>query len=164
MIGNLLFFLVSSSLPIALVGVMMKLNARRWTRLAQAYPAADAAECFGTRTMQTVILVGGDSGWNSYKGIVTVGVTPAGILLRVMRPFSIFHPPLLIPFRDCQCEPRRWYLIKSVQYTLRRVRNVQLIVYADLQEWIVSQAGGLASAQADARTANERFAGMRTTG
>lgn len=145
MIGDLVFYLISSSLPIALIGVMMKLNARRWTRLAQAYSAVDATDCVAKRTMQTVILVGGDVGWNSYNGIVTVGITREGILLQVMRPFSLFHPPLLIPYRDCQVEPRRWYLIgDTVQYTLLGVTDMQMIIHDDLQAWIESQAAGLA--------------------
>ncbi|WP_404305640.1 hypothetical protein [Neorhodopirellula lusitana] len=111
MISNLLFYLVGYSLPVGLMGMMWKANARRWTRLAQTYRAVDPGICIRKRTMQTVILVAGDIGWNSYKGIVTVGVTREGILLKVMPLFSIFHPPLLIPHADCHIEPRRWYLI-----------------------------------------------------
>jgi hypothetical protein len=94
--------------------------------------------------MQTVILAGGDIGWNSYSGIVSVCVTRQGILLKVMLPFSLFHPPLLIPFGDCQIAPRRWYLLgKTVQYTLRDVSDVQMIIHDDLQLWIENQAARL---------------------
>lgn len=164
MIGDLLFHLMSYSLPIALIGVMLKLNARRWTRLAQVYSAVDATECVARRTMQTVILVGGDVGWNSYKGTVTVGITREGLLLKVMPPFSLFHPPLLIPYRDCDVEPRQWFLMgKTVQYTLRGVSDVQMILHGDLHTWIVSHATGLALAQADTCSANESFTGLQTT-
>ncbi len=102
--------------------------------------------------MQTVILVGGDIGWNSYKGIVKVGVTSEGILLQLMPPFAIFHPLLLIPFRDCHIEPKRWYLYgKTVQYTLDAVSDVQLIIHDDLQAWIESQAATLALAKTGTR-------------
>ncbi|MFK7818863.1 MAG: hypothetical protein AB8G99_09095 [Planctomycetaceae bacterium] len=87
--------------------------------------------------MQTVILVGGDIGWNSYKGITTVGVTREGISLRLMAPFSIFHPPLLVPFRDIRIEPKRWYLLgKTFQLTLTGVTDVQLILHDELVDWI----------------------------
>lgn len=154
MIGNLPSLLVTSSLPVGLMCVMWKYNARRWTRLARAYPAVDSVDGDATdgvskRTMQTVILVAGNIGWNSYKGIATVSVTREGIMLKLMPPFSLFHPPLLIPYGDCHIEPKRWYLIgKTVQYTLREVSDVKMIIHEDLQEWIESQAASLAIAQA----------------
>ena len=169
MIGNLFYFLVTSSLPVGLMCVMWKCNARRWTRLAQAYRAVDsvvgdATDGAAKRTMQTVILVAGDIGWNSYKGIATVSVTREGILLRLMHPFSLFHPPLLIPFGDCHIEPKRWYLIgKTVQYTLRGISDVKMIIHDDLQEWIESQAAGLAIAQADTPISDNEFAGIQAT-
>ncbi|WP_146535216.1 hypothetical protein [Rubripirellula reticaptiva] len=145
--------------------MMWKLNARRWTRLARQYHAVDATGSVAERTMQTVILVAGDIGWNSYKGIATVGVTREGISLQLMSPFSIFHPPLLIPYGDCHIEPTRWYLIgKTVQYTLRGVGDVKMIIHDDLQVWIESQAAKLAHAQADTRISNDEFAGVHATG
>lgn len=155
MIGNLIFQLFSYGVPIAFVSLIWKCNARRWTRLARAYRAVDsvvndATDGAAKRTMQTVILIAGDIGWNSYKGIATVSVTREGILLKLMKPFSVFHPPLLIPFGDCHIEPRRWYLIgKTVQYTLRGVSDVKMIIHEDLQDWIESQAAGLAIAEED---------------
>ncbi len=148
MIGNLIFQLFSYSVPIAFVALIWKCNARRWSRLAQAYRADDANDGTAKRIMQTVILVAGDIGWNSYKGIATVSVTRKGILLKLMKPFSVFHPPLLIPFGDCHIEPRHWYLIgKTVQYSLRGVSDVKMIVHEDLQDWIESQAASLAIAE-----------------
>jgi hypothetical protein len=165
MIGNMLHFLIASSLPVGLMCMMWRLNARRWSRLANAYPAFDAADCVATRTMQTVILTGGAIGWNSYKGIVTVGVTKEGILLQMMLPFSLFHLPILIPFGDCHIEPRRWYMIgKTVQYALRGVTDVQMIIHDDLQEWIESQAVRVAMAQTSTRISNDAFADMHPTG
>ncbi|MGB7343844.1 MAG: hypothetical protein WBD20_06510 [Pirellulaceae bacterium] len=165
MIGNLLFYLMSLSLPFGLVLAMSKRCSERWNRLARAYPVVDGIECVAKRTMQTVILDGGSLQWNSYKGIVTVGVTSKGILLKVMPPFSIFHPPILIPYRECQVEPRRWYLIgKTVQYTLRQAGNVKVIIHEDTQEWIESQVASLAIAQADTPISDDEFAGIQATG
>jgi len=164
MIGNLLFYLVSYSLPVALMGVMWKFNARRWTRLARAYRAPDETHCVAERTMQTVILVTGDIGWNSYKGITTVSLTREGILLKLMLPFSLFHPPLLLTYGDCDIEPKRWYLIgKTFQYTLRGVSDVKMIIHDDLQDWIESQVASLASSPAYTRISNDEFAGIQAT-
>ncbi|TWU25212.1 hypothetical protein Pla52o_15100 [Novipirellula galeiformis] len=150
MIEKLYLNAVGCGVLITLLYVLWKTNARRWSRLARAYRAHDklqctASECCPTRSMQTVILVGGDIGWNSYKGIATVGVTAEGILLRLMPPFHVFHPPLLIPFRDSHIEPKRWYLIgKTAQFTLSQVSDVQIIVHDELLQWIESQATQLA--------------------
>ena len=133
---------------IGLMYGIWKCNARRWTRLAHIYGAADTSgfdtsDCDSKR-MQTVILTGGDVGWNSYKGIVNVVLTRDGILFQLMLPFSIFHPPLLIPFRDIQVSPKRWYLFgKSFQLTLAGVSDVRIIVHADLIAWIEQQASKL---------------------
>ncbi|WP_442510462.1 hypothetical protein SH528x_002085 [Novipirellula sp. SH528] len=119
--------------------------------------------------MQTVILVGGDVGWNSYKGIATVGVTKEGILLQLIAPFSLFHPPLLIPYGATDVEPRKWYLIgKTVQYNLREVSDVKMIVHDDLQDWIESQSASLAIAsltiaQAATRIDDDVLEGVPTT-
>lgn len=145
MIEKLMLHIVGHGFVITLLCIIWKANARRWTRLARAYRVTDdlyaeTPECYATRTMQTVILTGGDIGWNSYKAIVTVGVTHDGILLRLMPPFSAFHPPLLIPFADSRVEPKQWYLIgKTSQFILNQVSDVQVIVHDELLQWIDSQ-------------------------
>lgn len=96
--------------------------------------------------MQTVILVGGDIGWNSYSGITTVGVAPEGLLLKLMPLFAAFHPPLLIPYSELSIQPKRWYLIgKTHECTLRRVSDVRIVIHDELLEWIRSKATKLAA-------------------
>ena len=152
MIGTIFLSIVGYGIAIALLCAVWKANARRWSRLAQAYRANndlqhDVIECHATQSLQTVILAGGNVGWNAYKGIVTVGVTSQGILLRVMTLFSAFHPPLLIPFRDIHIEPRQWYLIgRTSQLTLAQVSDVQIILHDETLHWIASQTAQLAAA------------------
>ncbi|MFY9254270.1 MAG: hypothetical protein WAO83_12490 [Fuerstiella sp.] len=68
-------------------------------------------------------------------------LTRDGILFQLRLPFSIFHPPLLIPFCDIQVSPKRWYLFgKSFQLTLTGVNDVRIIIHADLIAWIEQQA------------------------
>lgn len=107
MIGTLLSQLVGVGFVLALIAGMYKANARRWGRLARAYRVTGHLPSHAETGMQTIILLGGDLGWNSYRGITTVGVAPEGLLLKLMPPFSIFHPPLLIPYSDLSIEPKR---------------------------------------------------------
>lgn len=145
MIEALLLRLIGYGVFAGLIIGVWKANSRRWNRLAAEYRAVETPRSHPARTMQTVILVGRDLGWNSYRGLVTVNVTPAGIALRLMPPFSACHPPLLIPFADVHVEPKRWYLVgKTFQYRLSRVGDVQIIVHDDLHAWIESQAAELA--------------------
>ena len=150
MISTLFLHGVGYSVFFGLLYAICKSNARRWNRLAQVYRAehdllTTTFEAHPERSMQTVFLAGGDVGWNSYKGIVSVAITSQGILLKLMRPFSLFHPPLLIPLRDIHFEPTRWYLMgKTSQLTFRHVSNVQMIVHDDLVHWITSQLSQIA--------------------
>ncbi|QDU90824.1 hypothetical protein Pla175_42370 [Pirellulimonas nuda] len=145
MIETLLVQSVGVGFVIALIAGMYKANARRWGRLASAYRVSEQLPSYSESAMQTIILVGGDFGWNSYRGITTVGVAPEGLLLKLMPPFSTFHPPLLIPYSDLSIEPKRWYLIgKSHQCTLRRVDDVRIIIDDKVLEWIKSEATSLA--------------------
>lgn len=131
---------------------ILKAHARRWTRLARVYKAVSPGDFTNaaTKRMQTIILTGGQLAYNSYKGIATVSVTAEGLLFRMMPLFSIFHPPLLVPFRDISVAPKKWYLIgKTFQLTFASVHNVQMIVHSELMEWIEDQARELAKGVAD---------------
>ncbi len=151
MIEKLFLNLIGYGVLAALLYTISRCNARRWNRLALVYRAPDQLQIDPSRnnacrTMQTVILVGGNVGWNSYNGLITVSVTEQGLLLQLMRPFSAFHSPLLIPFGEIQIEPKRWCLIgKTFQLTLKRVSDVQIIVHDDLLKWIELQASRLAT-------------------
>ncbi|TWT43167.1 hypothetical protein [Botrimarina hoheduenensis] len=147
MISSLLSSLVGVGVFVALMVGISRANARRWHRLADVYRAPETLPPGAQTHWQTVFLVGGDIGWNSYRGILTVGVTPQGLLLKLMPLFSLLHPPLLIPYADLSLEPKRWYLIgKTHQMTVRRVSDVQLIVHDTLVDWIKTQASTLAVA------------------
>ncbi len=137
--------MLGSCIPVALALGMWKANSRRWRRLAREYRVTGDLPSQAESRMQTLILVGGDIGWNSYKGITTVAVTPEGILLKLMPPFSAFHPPLLIPYSDLTLEPKRWYVIgETYQGTLSRVSDVQFYIDDKLVDWIKSEATSFA--------------------
>ncbi|MCR9197649.1 MAG: hypothetical protein NXI04_03300 [Planctomycetaceae bacterium] len=147
MMGEVFRMLFGFSVFVGLMYGIWKANARRWTRLARVYKAANPGESMDavSKRMQTVILTGGHLGYNSYKGIATVSVTGEGLLFRMMPLFSIFHPPLLIPFRDISIAPKKWYVIgKTFQFTFAGVHNVQMIVHSELVEWIEAQTRELA--------------------
>ena len=128
-----------------MVGVS-KAHARRWNRVASAYPDTRPTPHGPRSTMQTVVMTSGPLVWNSYAGITTVDVTREGIGLRLMLPFSAFHRPIRIPFRAMHVEPARWrWMGKSHQITVEGVDDVRVLVPDRLMEWISQQAAGLAA-------------------
>lgn len=146
MISTIFANVFGTGIAVGLFFAVWKANARRWGRLARAYEASNCSELVNdARRMQTVILTGGDIGWNSYKGITTVAVSSDGLVFRIMIPFSMFHPTLLVPFREISVAPAKWYLIgKSFRLTFAGVENVQMIIDDKLMEWIEQQSRELA--------------------
>ncbi|MEM8944583.1 MAG: hypothetical protein AAGD11_05305 [Planctomycetota bacterium] len=143
---TLLLNLVGVSVFVGSLAMVWTANARRWNRLALPYcddrPPIDST----LRQMQSLVLVGGGIAFNSYKGIVTVGISSDGISLRLFAPFSVFHPPLLIPYQDIQVEPTSWYLnCSSFRYSFAAVDDVEMIVDDTLKDWIDREVGRLAS-------------------
>ncbi|QDV63462.1 hypothetical protein [Crateriforma conspicua] len=152
MMEKIIMHLFGYGVFVALMVTMSKAHARRWNRLAAKYranqrPTNATTPVFSKRTMQTVFLTGRDIGWNSYKGIVTVSVGDEGIMLSLMPPFSLFHPPLQLLYRDIRMEPTRWGLISNCwRYTVTGVHDVQIVMYDELHEWIQNQAAALVPA------------------
>lgn len=128
-VGTFLFFF----------GGILRANAYRWRRLAESYAKDTPSVCKRRQTMQTVVLISA-GGFNSLKGIVTIGVHDNGVSLSVMPVFSLFHAPLFIPFSDIESGETTWYLnAQSVELSFRKEPDIKLVMSADQLDWI-SQA------------------------
>ena len=132
--------LFGTSVFIAIFGGMLWSNARRWRYLAQHYAAASTSP-IETRRLQSAVLIG-IGGYNSLKGIVTIGVHDAGVSLRILAPFALFHAPLFIPYGDIRGWGTSWYLdARSTELTLRQAPDVKVVMPAEQAEWIARHAG-----------------------
>ncbi len=121
-------------------GGMLWANARRWRYLAEHY-ATDDEHTGETRHMQNAVLLG-LGGFNSLKGIVSIGVNEAGVSLRVMPVFSLFHMPLFIPHSDIQGWGTSWYLDgSSSELQLRHAPDVKIVVPTETATWIKGFSG-----------------------
>lgn len=119
---------------------MLWRQAFRWRYLARHYdrPAGEPVE---TRSMQSAVLMG-LSGFNTLKGIIKIGVHENGVSFRLMAPFSLFHDPLFIPYRDITGWKTTWYLdARSTELQFRGAPDVKMIVPATQAEWIQGFAG-----------------------
>ncbi|MEZ5853219.1 MAG: hypothetical protein R3D67_00180 [Hyphomicrobiaceae bacterium] len=123
-------------------GGILWANARRWRKLAESYAGAPPAPAaLEERNLQSAVLLGLD-GVNSLKGIVKIGVYEAGVSLRIMAPFSLFHAPLFIPYVDIQGWATSWYLdARSTELAFRQTPEVKIVMPAEQAEWIRSFAG-----------------------
>mgnify|MGYP000256381401 CR=1 FL=1 len=115
-------------------------QARRWRMLAASYGGV-AGPPRDKRSMQSAVLLG-IGGYNSLKGILTIGVHDEGVSLRVLPPFSLFHDPLFIPYGDIRGWRTTWYLdAPSVELEFDGVPGIKMVVPADQAEFIGSSAG-----------------------
>ncbi len=119
---------------------MLWRQAFRWRNLAQYY-AGDGGRLLEHRNLQSAVLLG-QGGFNSLKGILKIGVNEKGVSLRVMKPFSLFHAPLFIPFADIRGWKTSWYLdAPSTELEFRRAPEIKIVVPSEQAEWIQSRAG-----------------------
>lgn len=128
------------SVFVLLFGGILYRTACRWRRLAKSYsqPVGDALE---SRRMQSAVLLG-FGGYNSLKGILTIGVHKTGVSFRVLAPFALFHSPLFIPYGDIRGWQTTWYLdAPSTELEFSRAPGVKMVVPTDQAEWIGSHAG-----------------------
>ncbi|MEO1280228.1 MAG: hypothetical protein AAFV69_00690 [Pseudomonadota bacterium] len=115
-------------------------NARRWRYLSENY-AGTADFQIKERNLQSAVMLG-LGGYNSLKGILTIGIHHTGVSLRILTPFSLFHSPLFVPFEDISGWKTSWYLDgESRELTFRRAPEVKMVMPAEQAEWIKSYAG-----------------------
>lgn len=115
-------------------------QACRWRYLSRRY-AGKAERPLSERKWQYGVLIG-LGGFNSLKGILNLRAHETGLTLRVVAPFSLFHDPLFIPYRDIEGWAATWYLnAPSIELAFRQAPDVKMIVPADTAEWIATSAG-----------------------
>lgn len=119
---------------------MLRLNAYRWRYLSENYGAA-GSRVLEKRRMQSAVLLG-LNGYNSLKGIVTIGRHDTGVSFRVMAPFSLFHAPLFIPYTDIKGARTRWYIDgPSTELEFTHAPDVKMIMPEEQAEWLQRHAG-----------------------
>ncbi len=132
--------LIGVSVFLGSFGGILWVTARRWRYLAKSYAGTSSAP-IEKRYMQSAVLIG-LGGFNSLKGIVTIGAHETGVSLRLLAPFSLFHTPLFIPYSDIRGWGTTWYLnARSTELEFRQAPKVKLVMSADQAEWIKSHAG-----------------------
>jgi hypothetical protein len=119
---------------------MQRAHAYRWRCLAEHYAGA-TDKPIAQRHLQSAVFLGA-GGYNSEKGIITVGAHKDGVSFRVIAPFSLFRAPLFIPYADIRGWGTTWYLdARSTELEFRRAPAVKMVVAEDLAEWIAGFAG-----------------------
>ncbi len=120
-------------------GGVLWANARRWRYLSKVYARATQRP-IDKRNFQSAVLLG-LGGFNSLKGILTIGIHETGVSLRVLTPFSLFHAPLFIPFSEIEGWKTSWYLnAPSTELEFHRAPEVRIVMPAEQAEWIQSFA------------------------
>lgn len=137
-----LTFAFGSGLAIGLFVFVYWRNSARWRLLARHY-GRDWGRPSETRKMQNGVMYG-QGAFNSYKGILKIGVDQNGVSLAIIRPFSFFYfcEPLFIPYSEIKGWQQQWYLdSKSVELEFARVPEVKMVMPADQVEWMRKRSG-----------------------
>ena len=111
----------------------------RWRYLSDSYPEQPHTALEERRWQSAVLL--GQGGFNSLKGIVKIGVHETGVSMRIVPPFSLFYPPLFIPYGDIRGWRTTWYLdARSTELELRRAPDIKIVMPQEQAEWIAGSA------------------------
>ncbi|MEQ8825379.1 MAG: hypothetical protein RIC14_13500 [Filomicrobium sp.] len=109
--------------------------------------------------MQSVVLYG-QVGYNSLKGILSIGVHNDGVSFRVMAPFALFHEPLFIPYREIRGWNTSWYLdSRSVELEFASAPDIKMIMPVEQVEWIKSYSNQRMAVSSNTHPAGEGASG-----
>lgn len=86
-------------------------------------------------------------GWCNYNRCLTVGVSPEALYLSVLLPFRLFHPPLLIPWREIEVETGKamFGLYDTARFRMGTEELVTLRIYGALVERVLQGRSGVQS-------------------
>lgn len=127
---------------VGLLWLVYSRDAHMWRYLARAY-ARPWAEPGEMRRLQSAVAYGKGVASKSYNGVLTIGRHADGVALRLMAPFSLFHDPIFIPFKDIRGWEQLWYLDgKSYELEFEQAPEVKLVMPAAQVAWLKENASG----------------------
>ncbi len=139
--GQAFLFLYGLAFFVAIYGMVLYRTAFRWQHLAKHYERPWRSTP-AIKHLQTAALYGEGVALNTYSGIVTLGVHPDGLAIKLLEPFGVFHPPLFIPYEEITAHRQNWYLnAKSVELEFRRIPDIKVVMPADQVSWIRRSSG-----------------------
>lgn len=104
--------LMAGFVVVALVFSALTMGSGGWRAAAGRFgTSAQMPESAERFRFASIALSGGVLGLGTYKNIVTVGLSEAGIWLSLWGPFALGHRPLLIPWdevAECRDVPAAW--------------------------------------------------------
>lgn len=140
MVSTLVMGALGHAIVLGLLAFIWRAHATRWNRLAAVYGSSAMPRDTPRRAMQTLIFVGGWIGFSSYRGIVTVQATEAGVTLSLPPLCSLFHPPLAVPASDLHAHETSWYVnARSYRLSFANAPGVEIVIDDELMEWIESR-------------------------
>jgi hypothetical protein len=109
-----------------------------WAALTQRFRATEPfyGESWGWQSAKF-------RGWCNYNNCLTVGVSQEALYLSVMIPFRLFHPPLLIPWREIEVETGKalFGFYDTAQFRIGTEERVRVRIYGKLVNRVREAAG-----------------------
>jgi hypothetical protein len=109
-----------------------------WLLLGRRFTASDGF-CGETWSWQS----GQFRGWCNYNHCLTVGASPEALYLEVQMPFRLFHPSLLIPWREIEVETGKVFFgfYDTARLRIGTEERVTLRIYGKLVDRVRQAAG-----------------------
>jgi hypothetical protein len=82
-------------------------------------------------------------GWCNYNNCLNVGANPEGVYLSILLPFRLFHPALMIPWREIEVETGKalFGLYDTARFRIGTEERVTLRIYGKLVNRVRDAAG-----------------------
>jgi hypothetical protein len=82
-------------------------------------------------------------GWCGYNNCLTVGASQEGLYLAVELPFRLFHPALLIPWREIEVETGKMFFgfYDMAKFRIGTEERVTVNIYGKLVDRVRQAAG-----------------------
>ena len=124
--------LFSSVIGFAFVGGMLSFiywrHGWRWRRIQQAFPEAGEPPIRKWH-LQSVYCHADGLIFNSYRGMVTIGVGEDGLTFSVIPPFSLIQSAFFVPYRDLMAYQQDWLLMgRCCQLEFRGVPDMKMVI------------------------------------
>lgn len=152
-----IFLAMFGVVPVALMcGFIYKRDSHLWEELAQPYGRKWMTTNATIRHRHMIFYKDGFPA-RSYAGLLSIGVYPDGIGLKINPWLRPFCRPVFIPFSDIQGWDQKWYWnAPSTELMFRKAPDLQIIMPTSQIKWIASHKEGKMSLS-DERSPRENW-------
>lgn len=132
-------YIIGYGIAAALLGFIWHRHGNRWRTVARAYGRAGEAPR-SAKHCQMVIVKTHRLLFSRYQ-TASIAVGETDLTLSLFIPFSIFHPPIFIPYDHIETRPTTWIGSRAVAIKVRDVPDIEIVMWDVVFRWVEKNAG-----------------------